>query len=526
MAPTRSRVAAQFTGILDWRADTGPVPPPTAVPPRAARHETVPRPDGAPGAPVPHLPRDVRRAVTLLLITTVAPGLAQMLLGDRRIGRWALRLWALLVACPVLLGAVWLVDRTVVLRLITWPLLLGAVAVLLMAGAVIWPALLVDAWRLGNVHQLPTRARRWVAVLLAVLVVLTAGTTLAAGRRLWAARDLIANVFGSGTSVQVVDGRYNVLLLGGDAGKNRIGLRPDSITLASIDADKGGTVLFSLPRNLQNVRFPAGTPAARALPHGWSCGDACLLNALYTWGSQHADLFPGARDPGAAAMMQAVQGVTGLPVSSYVLIDLQGFRSLIDAMGGIELTSVTRVPIGGETSPISGYIEPGRQHLDGYHALWYARSRTGSSDYARMARQRCVMSAMLNQLDPATALKHFQGIAAASQKVVGTDIPAGDLATFIELAAKAKQQKITSVQFVPPLIHPARPDFAAIRSQVKAALRGAKLQGESSTSRSSSGSSPTPASSASSASSSTSESSTSQSSSVAGAADVRSVCTP
>jgi hypothetical protein len=169
-------------------------------------------------------------------------------------------------------------------------------------------------------------------------------------------------------------------------------------------------------------------------------------------------------------MKEAVQAVTGLKVNYYVLIDLQGFRSMIDAVGGIDVDVVARTPIGGETSPISGWIEPGQQHLNGFHALWYARSRTISSDYDRMARQRCVMTAMVNQLDPTTLLANFQKIAAASQRVVSTDIPAGELPKFLTLGEKAKRSKIESVQFVPPLIVPKDPDFALIRNRVAQVL--------------------------------------------------------
>ena len=55
-------------------------------------------------------------------------------------------------------------------------------------------------------------------------------------------------------------------------------------------------------------------------------------------------------------------------------VDLRGFQRFIDAVGGIEIDVKKRTPIGGGTSPIRGWIEPGRQRLDGYHALWYARS--------------------------------------------------------------------------------------------------------------------------------------------------------
>jgi LCP family protein required for cell wall assembly len=218
------------------------------------------------------------------------------------------------------------------------------------------------------------------------------------------------------------------------------------------------------------------------MPEGWSCGDNCLLNAIYTWGTQHRSLFPGAADPGAEAMKEAVEGITGLHVNYYVLIDLKGFSSLIDAMGGIRVTVNAPVPIGGGTSKVSGYIKPGTQLLDGYHALWFARSRHGASDYARMARQRCVMDAMLHQLDPGTVLAKFQDIAAAGKQVVSTDIPAGQLGTFLDLAAKAKSEKISSVQFVPPLINPARPDFSVVRAKVSAAVDASENPPASSTS--------------------------------------------
>ena len=65
--------------------------------------------------------------------------------------------------------------------------------------------------------------------------------------------------------------------------------------------------------------------------------------------------------------------------------------------------------------PITGWIEPGHQQLDGFETLWYARSRATSDDYSRMARQKCVMNAMLHQLDPTTVLTNFGAIADGRQ---------------------------------------------------------------------------------------------------------------
>lgn len=411
-----------------------------------------------------------RRGMTLLLVTLLVPGAAQVAAGNRTTGRAALRVYLIVLALTVLMAVGWFVRRPFVLGLVTRPVLLLVLLLALVAGAVAWMLLFLDAWRLSRPRLLEDGARTAVTATAFLLVLVTAGPMLYGANLVFAQRDLIAGVFGSGIRSEAVDGRYNVLLLGADADPDRPGVRPDSIQLVSVDADTGRSVLFALPRNLQNIPWPQGSPADRAQPEGFACGDACLLNAVYSYGEANPELFPGEAPAGAEAMMQAVQAVTGLHVNYYVLIDMGGFRDIINAMGGIEVTVGSRVPIGGGTSPVTGYVEPGSQTLDGYHALWLARSREGSSDYERMARQRCVMTAMATQLDPQTVLTRFTELAEASEQVVQTNIPDEDLGTFVDLALKAKSQPITSVQFVPPLITPATPDLAQLRAIVEASI--------------------------------------------------------
>jgi polyisoprenyl-teichoic acid--peptidoglycan teichoic acid transferase len=413
-----------------------------------------------------------RRAFLLVLITLLVPGSAQIVAGNRRLGRAALRVWLTAIAAAVAMLALYLVDRSAVFGLVTRSWFLLLVVILLVACAVGWLVLIVDAWRLARPGGLTGASRSALTAVTVVAMLLSGGTMLAGARQVMAGHDLISGVFGGNTRSAAVEGRYNVLLLGGDAGSDRIGVRPDSITLASIDAETGRTVLFSLPRNMQNIPFPADSPMHQALPHGFDCGDACLLNAVYTYASQHKGIYGSdVRDPGAQATMDAVEAITGLTVNYYVLIDLKGFQHLVDAVDGITLDVNRRVPIGGGSSRITGWIEPGKdKHLDGYHALWFARSREGSSDYERMARQRCVMTAMLQQVNPQTMLTKFRDVAKASAQVVSTDIPEADLGTFVELGLKAKGEKVTSVQFVPPLITPSHPDFGRVRQLVASAI--------------------------------------------------------
>jgi LCP family protein required for cell wall assembly len=278
-------------------------------------------------------------------------------------------------------------------------------------------------------------------------------------------------MFGDGHATAAHHGRYNVLLLGGDSGSDRWGLRPDSITVASIDADTGRTVLFGLPRNMLNFPFPKGSVMAEQFPHGYDCGITCELNSLSTWAQDNEALFKGYPNPGVEATIEGVEGVTGLKINYYAMVNLQGFRSLVQALGGLTLNVRDRIPIGGIGGPITGHIEPGVQKLNGFETLWFARSRSSADDYSRMARQKCVMNAMLQQMSPQTVVMKFEGIAKASEKLVTTDLPASELGRFAELAMKARTQPVSTVSFVPPAINTSHPDIAKIQSMVAAAVK-------------------------------------------------------
>ena len=80
------------------------------------------------------------------------------------------------------------------------------------------------------------------------------------------------------------------------------------------------------------------------------------------------------------------------------------------------------------------------------------------------------MTAMLQQLDPQTVIFKFQDLAAASTGVIRTDLPESELGRFADLALKAKEQKIKSVNFVPPLLKPWSYDPAVITSTVSSTI--------------------------------------------------------
>jgi LCP family protein required for cell wall assembly len=413
-----------------------------------------------------------RRAVALMLMTLVLPGSAQLVAGRRQVGRVAMRIWFVVVASVAVLFLIGLFAHTFVFWFFTNTAILGLLRFLLIGLAVGWAWLFVNAWMLGDPLGLHRQQRLAMVGINGVLCFSVAGSLLFASHVVTVQKDFITKIFGGHVVTAAHDGRYNFLLLGGDSGSDRWGLRADSITVASVDADSGRTVLFGLPRNMLNFPFAKGSVMAQQFPHGFNCGPTCELNSLSTWAADHKGLFTGYADPGVEATREAVEGITGLKINYYAMVNLAGFRKLVEAVGGVKLHVRDRIPIGGIGGPVTGYIKPGYRKLNGYETLWFARSRESADDYSRMARQKCVMDAMLQQLSPQKVVLKFERIAKAGEALLTTDLPASELDHFIDLSLKARSQPIRTVSFVPPMINTAHPDIAKIKRSVQQAIDG------------------------------------------------------
>ncbi len=445
-------------------------------------------------------PLMTKRARWLVLLGFVLPGSAQLLAGNRKLGRFGLSATVVLIIGVVLALLGLKFARELTISIFTNSFVLLVLQGVILAYAVLWVVLGLDTLRMTKLVKVAAKWRIPVALL---SVLLTFAPVMGAG---WAAsavgsaRGAIGDIFGGGApSVEPVDGRYNILLLGTDAGIDREGMRPDSISLVSVDAETGQSVIIGLPRELIEMPFPADSPMNPIFPEGfcvepnnydpveeggWDCFSTGYLNALYTevessGSSSYEGIYPDAiskgSTPGIEATKDAVEGATGLSVQFYVLIDMHGFAALIDALGGVTIDVKEEVPVGGREDEDTGewvdvawYIEPGLQTLNGENAQWYARSRHGSDrgDYDRMDRQRELQAAILAQMSPSNVLMRFQEIAEAGVDLVATDIPESMLGRFVTLAGKAKNYTPVTVQLTPPAIDPEYPDYSVIHQLV------------------------------------------------------------
>lgn len=445
-----------------------------------------------------HMPRPFLSGLLSLLF----PGAGQVYSGRIRRG---LAIAALAVSAVGL--AAWYVRRsgsTLADDLVSLDVLLG----LLAANGIV---LLVRFWVVADAYALAARKRRRalgrlnpfaVTFSILLLAVLTAAPHTVLGWGTYVTYDTIETVFADEEPQDVlspaeltflptiVPGKSRalhgdrplappepesrkwttVLLIGADAGYGRVGLRADTMIAVSVQANTGRAALFSVPRNLDNVPLVgrAGRSYGR-FPN--------ILNALYRFAHARPELFPGGRDPGATALKQTISGLLGIPVHYYVMVDLRGFVEVVDALGGIRMIApdsvddLTSPAYPGESWTEIQVEEGEKVSLDGRKALAYARSRSASSDYTRMVRQRCVLAAMADRIDSMRVVRSLARLSGAAKKYVSTDIPRQRVPDLTMLLRGIDPSRTLAVSFTPPEYSVVEPDVAAYRATARRMMR-------------------------------------------------------
>ena len=321
-----------------------------------------------------------------------------------RIGRIALRdlvlRWSRPSCCWSLVGLVWhgfvfwLLSNTVVLGLLRLGLMVLAVG-----------------WALPLRRRLAARpaagaARRTTGARWSASTACSASPSPArcSSAPTWSACSATSSsrCSATATATGAHDGRYNVLLLGGDSGAGRWGLRPDSMTVASIDADTGKTVLIGLPRNMTNFPFAKGSVMAQAVPARLRLR-ATASSTACTWAGDHTRAVQGRRQPGRRRHHGGARGhhraedqllgdgqPPGLPRPRRRRRRRhpQRPRSRSRSAASAPTSPATSSPASASSTASTRCGSPG--------------PATSSDDYSRMARQKCVMNAMLHQISPQT----------------------------------------------------------------------------------------------------------------------------
>lgn len=274
------------------------------------------------------------------------------------------------------------------------------------------------------------RGRTMRRVLLALLLVALIATGLLA-YRLWDFGSAISTQGPLTTQTRYMTSgeRINLLIMGYGGGQHAGPYLTDSMVVLSLNLKDEATTMISVPRDLW-VQVPPDS------------GNYAKLNTAYQDGLEHG--YNGASAGAAAGGTEAarkVSQVLGMPVQYWLTIDFSGFRSLIDAMGGVDIN----VPIGwtatyprnNDQDGLTGYetvtFKAGWQHMNGVRALEYARERyvtspaSEASDFARSARQLLLIHAIVDRARSLSALPHALDVMNALQQTMYTNLSLADL---------------------------------------------------------------------------------------------------
>ena len=398
-----------------------------------------------------------------VLAALVAPGVGSFF--RRRILSWSLLLLGFVI--PLAAIAVAVIRRQDITSLVldtTILLSVQIIAVLFVGTRVI---AVVEVIRSRNEGS-PRRLASWVACVGVIALALPAVWSVVRSQDL---ADAINQVFVSSGSddplsmTQGDDGFETILLLGGDEGPGRWGLRTDSMILVTVHEESGRMAMISVPRNLSKLQFPPGSAMAQEFPDGFTQ----LTNAVFPYVFSHQEIAAsyaqGNLQPEALALASGLSYSMDMTIDDYVLINMQGFAEIVDAFGGVTMTLAKAIPLPlalpGSKTPNARSIGPGVVTMDGTTAIAFARTRKADSDYNRMGRQREILAALAAQASGTDLLSKFPRLIEILAWTVRTSLSTDEFGGLVDRVRRGATIN-ESVGLVPPLVSTGNPNYADV----------------------------------------------------------------
>lgn len=197
---------------------------------------------------------------------------------------------------------------------------------------------------------------------------------------------------------------FTVLLMGVDRRPKEKYSRTDTMLLARVDPKTKKVTMVSIPRDTK-VEVPGyGTEK---------------INSAYYHG-------------GPALAVETVEGFLDVPINHYMAVNFDGFKSVVDAMGGIYIDVDVEIDdwkaASGTPNHRAKHIDAGYQLLDGEHALTYVRSRDlPDADFGRMRHQQTFFKALARQSVRFSNWYRLPGVVKEFAKHTTTDMTVGEM---------------------------------------------------------------------------------------------------
>jgi LCP family protein required for cell wall assembly len=230
------------------------------------------------------------------------------------------------------------------------------------------------------------------------------------------------------------DGRINILLLGiGGPGHDGADLT-DTMMVVSVDPVNKTVAMLSIPRDLW-VDVPGS-------------GSESRINAVHAYGEQNKKKY----GDGPTLSKEVVSQILDLPIHYYCRMDFEGFKKLVDEVGGIDVNVEKDIvdpyypdDRPGRNGEITYKVKAGMQHMDGSAALKYARSRYTTSDFDRAKRQQVIIKALKEKALSAGVMANpakLSGIINIVGDHFRTDMQLWEMQRFLELMKDVNTNEI------------------------------------------------------------------------------------
>jgi len=232
------------------------------------------------------------------------------------------------------------------------------------------------------------------------------------------------------------DGRINILLLGIVGKTHTAGSLADTIILVSIDPTNNKIAILSIPRDLY-VTYPKPLSGQGK------------INAIHAYGEEPQRKIAGG---GPEMMKKEVAQILDVPVHYFVRVDFDGFKKLVDTLGGVTVNVEKAIydplypaPNMIDYSPFK--ISAGIHELDGDTALKFVRSRETTSDFDRAHRQQQIISAIKEKslsLGVLSNPKKIVDILSVLGQHVKTDLTTSEMERLVKIVKDIQKENILS----------------------------------------------------------------------------------
>lgn len=229
--------------------------------------------------------------------------------------------------------------------------------------------------------------------------------------------------------------RMTILLTGIDRLSGGSHALMDSLLVVSLDLKARKVSMVSVPRDTANYEFYWGGNA----------GVNTKINNFYNL--VRAGLIEAPDDP-LTALKKEIGWLVGVRIDYYALVDLHGFRVMVDMIGGICVDNPRAI-----NDPFTGtFIEKGEVCMDGITTLKYVRSRhgAGDTDYTRAARQQDVMYALSQKLVSPEGLLLWPDLLELAGTSIQTDFPLRTVNKYISITQRIKPEDVRQCVLGPP----------------------------------------------------------------------------